>query len=57
MNNILDKVEEELVSINYGIPSSPSEEASWICPMMTSTPKPPTPYTPGFEAQPDLLDM
>ena len=37
MESILDKVEEELLCLNYGTPTSPANEGSWI--FAASTPK------------------
>ena len=39
MESILDQVEEELVFLNYGGPTSPANEASWTLPFVASTPK------------------
>ena len=45
MEDILDKVEQELLSLNYGSPNSPANEASWTLPFVASTPKTPTTET------------
>ena len=45
MEDILDKVEQELLSLNYGSPNSPANEASWPLPFVASTPKTPTTET------------
>ena len=39
MEGILDKVEEELLCLNYGTPTSPANEGSWTLPYAASTPK------------------
>ena len=45
MEGILDKVEQELLYLNFGSPTSPANEASWTSTFVTSTPQPSTSET------------